>query len=166
MDRLRELFEELGFTDVATFIASGNVVFSAASGTPDELTHLIEQHLARRLGYGVATFLRSPDELEAIARIETAGAGRLGPVPASHYVIFLHGPAPDSMQSRFADLCSEMDDFQFSGAEIHWRIQGKLTESPLFRTGIERATQGAPTTSRNMNTLRRLVAKTTRAEEP
>lgn len=163
MARLRELFEELGFTDVATFIASGNVIFSTASEEPDDLTHVIEQHLVRSLGYGVATFLRSPDDLEAIARFET-GAGTQGPVPASHYVMFLRGPASDSMRSQFADLCSEMDDFQFSGAEIHWLIQGKMSESPLFKGGLERATQGATTTTRNMNTVRRLVAKTTRAE--
>ena len=29
MDRLRQLFEEMKFTGVATFIASGNVIFSS-----------------------------------------------------------------------------------------------------------------------------------------
>ena len=32
MDRLREIFESLGFANVETFIASGNVVFETTAG--------------------------------------------------------------------------------------------------------------------------------------
>ncbi len=38
MDRLRALFEELGFRDVATFIASGNVIFTAPDADERALT--------------------------------------------------------------------------------------------------------------------------------
>ena len=69
MDRLRSLFEEMGLADVSTFIASGNVVFSANSNDVDSLSSRIEQCLAQRLGYDVATFIRTPAELEAIAAI-------------------------------------------------------------------------------------------------
>lgn len=61
--------------------------------------------------------------------------------------------------SSFASLCTEMDEFLVSGTEIYWQIQGKLSESPLFGRGLEGALQGLPTTMRNMNTLRRLAAK-------
>lgn len=50
MDRLRELFEATGFRDVATFIASGNVVFENALRDPAKLEATIERHLERSLG--------------------------------------------------------------------------------------------------------------------
>jgi hypothetical protein len=52
-----------------------------------------------------------------------------------------------------------MDEFTFSKREIYWLIHGKVTESPLFATKLEKATGNIPTTMRNMNTVRRLVAK-------
>lgn len=159
MDRLREIFEEMGLCGVSTFIASGNVIFSSPSSSDvDDVTEKVERHLERRLGYPVATFLRSPAEIEEIATFEATGGGGQGSSP-SLYVIFLREPAPQDLRQTLAGLGSEIDEFRFSHREIYWTIQGKISESPLFGTGIERATRGLSTTTRNMTTLRRLVAK-------
>lgn len=159
MDRLRGLFEDMGFSKVSTFIASGNVVFSASPGDVASLSARIEQCLADRLGYDVATFIRSPAELEAMAAFET-GSSRSGePSTSSLYVVLLQAPAADELRSTFSDLNSEMDEFRFSGREIYWRIQGKISESPLFGRLFEKAIQGVPNTTRNITTIRRLVAK-------
>lgn len=161
MDRLRMLFEELDLQDVSTFIASGNVIFSTESVDVGALRDSIERHLAQELGYEVGTFLRTPAQLSAISAANPPEGAGEGEPSSSHYVIFLHGPAPESLRSELAGLSSEMDTFQVSGDEVHWRIKGKMSESPLFGGEIGRATRGVPTTTRNMNTLRRLVAKTT-----
>jgi len=159
MDRLRGLFEALGFDDVATFIASGNVIFSAESHDTEALQCEIEGHLARELGYEVATFIRSPAELEAVAAFQPPTPdARDGSTP-SLYVIFLEAPAGEDLRSTFAGLRTEMDDFHFSGREVYWLIQGKVSESPLFGMRIEKATRAVPNTMRNMNTVRRLVQK-------
>ena len=159
MDRLRELFEELGLRNVSTFIASGNVVFSADPGDVQSLRVEIERCLAEGLGYPVPTFLRTPTQLASIVPTEPLETERTGQPQPSAYVIFLHAPATAEMRSALEGLSSEMDEFRFSGAEIYWLIQGKLSESPLFSTGLERAFRGASTTTRNMSTLRRLVSK-------
>src|SRR4028118_167016 len=70
MDRLRELFEALGFTNIATFIASGNVIFESAIDDPHHLQTLIEPRLKQSLGYTVPTFIRSSQELTAVARYQ------------------------------------------------------------------------------------------------
>ncbi len=160
MDRLRKLFEELGFRNVSTFIASGNVVFSVDSGDVKSLRAKIEQGLAEGLGYDVPTFLRTPTELAEIVPAEGPETEEGGESQLSTYVIFLHAPATAEMRSALEGLSSEMDAFRFSGTEVYWLIQGKLSESPLFSGGLEQAFRGASTTMRNMNTLRRLVSKT------
>jgi uncharacterized protein (DUF1697 family) len=165
MDRLRELFEEAGLTNVSTFIASGNVVFSADSSDVQSLRIKIERFLADGLGYDVPTFLRTPGQLAEIAPDEPLETERKGHSEPSAYVIFLHAPATAEMCSAFEDLSSEMDEFRFSGAEVYWLIQGKLSESPLFSVGLEPAFRGVSTTIRNLNTIRRLVSKIRKLEE-
>ena len=157
---------KLGLGDVSTFIASGNVVFSTDSTDRDGLRDAIESHLQRELGYDVATFLRSPAELAAIVAFDPAGAATQTPAASSHYVILLDAPAPESMRSALSQLNSDMDEFHFSESEVHWLIQGKLTDSPLFETGLDRAMKGVRTTTRNMNTLCRIAAKTSQLEAP
>ena len=54
MDELRRLFTELGFANVATLIASGNVIFQTdAAGDGRDLEWRIERHLQQALGYDV-----------------------------------------------------------------------------------------------------------------
>jgi uncharacterized protein (DUF1697 family) len=159
MDRIRGLFEDMGFSKVSTFIASGNVIFSAKSDDVASLSARIEQCLAEKLGYDVATFIRTPAELEAIAAFENGSSGSDEPATSSLYVILLQAPAADELRSTFSDLSSEMDEFRFSGREVYWLIQGKISESPLFGRVFEKAIQGVPNTTRNITTIRRLVAK-------
>lgn len=64
MERLRELFSELGFSNVRTHIQTGNVFFETSETDRLALTSRIEAHLHRELGYEVPTFLRTHDELE------------------------------------------------------------------------------------------------------
>jgi uncharacterized protein (DUF1697 family) len=67
MDDLRVLFEQMKFTGVETFIASGNVIFASKSGDTGKLENKIQVHLKKSLGYEVDTFVRSRAEVAAIA---------------------------------------------------------------------------------------------------
>ena len=66
MDRLRALFEELGFERVRTYIQSGNVFFDAPRTTRDVLERRIAEHLASALGFDVGVMVRTLAELEAV----------------------------------------------------------------------------------------------------
>src|SRR5580765_8114539 len=66
MVKLKKLFEQLAFSGVETFIASGNVIFDAPKATPAALEKKIAAHLEKALGYEVGTFLRTPVELAAV----------------------------------------------------------------------------------------------------
>jgi len=66
METLREVFVELGFDNVRSYINSGNIFFNTDIADKKQLTTSIEQRLNERLGYEVPTFLRSTSELEAV----------------------------------------------------------------------------------------------------
>ena len=156
MDRLRELVESLGFEQVETFIASGNVIFSSASLD----VHVMEERIARRLqealGYEVPTLIRSQSELESIATFEPSGPD---PTDRSVYVTFLPEAADAELRMSLDSLSTDTDRFEFAGREVYWLIRGKLSESPLFGMGLAKMTGRASTTMRNMRTIRRLAAK-------
>jgi len=154
MDRLRTLFEELALVDVSTFIASGNVVFEA-SGEAEALERRIEEHLERSLGFPVATFLRSPEELAAVASARPFPDAR---ETDTLYVAFLKEAPPEEARERVMALRTEVDDFRVAGREVYWSCRVSSMDSPFSGAVLER-TLGAPATMRNANTVRRLAAK-------
>ncbi|MFL5897074.1 MAG: DUF1697 domain-containing protein [Solirubrobacterales bacterium] len=77
-EELRRHFEQIGFEQVATFRASGNVVFSSSGREPEsELARRLEAELGARLGYDVPVFLRNIAEVAAIAAQEPFDAKRV-----------------------------------------------------------------------------------------
>ena len=154
MDRLRSLFEEQGFASVETFIASGNVVFEAGGAAPATLEKRIVAALRKGLGYEVETFLRSRDELAAIARAEPFGPDPDGTV----YVGFLRAPPAAAARDALMDFRSDVDDFRVLGREVYWLARGGMSGTTFSGARLER-TLGMPTTMRNTNTVHRLLKK-------
>ena len=70
MSRLKALFEEIGFDDVETFIASGNVLFSSKARDAGRLDRAIAKHLESALGYDVDTFLRTAAEVVTVGKFD------------------------------------------------------------------------------------------------
>ena len=154
MARLRSLFEEQGFASVETFIASGNVVFEAGGTAPATLERRIGSALREALGYDVETFLRSRDELAAIA-----GADPFGPDPGGTvYVGFLHAEPDAAARDALMDFRNDVDDFRILGREVYWLARRGMSGTTFSGARLER-TLGMPTTMRNTNTVHRLLNK-------
>jgi uncharacterized protein (DUF1697 family) len=66
MAELRALLSELGYTDVATLLNSGNAVFRAAKGTPVKHAAEIASAIASKLKVEVPVIVKSARELSAI----------------------------------------------------------------------------------------------------
>ena len=66
METLRQLFETFGFLDVETFIASGNLIFQTSDKDVASLEIKIASGLKTALGYDIAAFLRTGEELAEI----------------------------------------------------------------------------------------------------
>ncbi len=157
MDELRALFGEIGLSNVETFIASGNVIFES-SEDPATLGKRIDDHLHASLGYQAEAFLRSTTELAEIAAHQPFPETEYTDNGATLHIAFLSAtPTPDAERAIMA-LRSHKDDFYVGGRELYWLIRGKMSDSMLKGPELGKAL-GAPTTVRNSNTIRRLVAK-------
>lgn len=151
MDRLKELFEELRFADVSTFIASGNVLFGSASRDLAALDRKIERHLQAALGYEVDTFVRTAAELTEVV------AHAAGSVGENVYVSFFREPLGPERTRRLAACETATDRFVVRGNELFWLCRTKLSESAVWASPAVQAV-GLPSTSttRNLTTLRKL----------
>jgi len=65
-DKLRGVFEKLGFENVKTVISSGNVVFESSSRSARQLEETIERALPEQLGFTSTTIIRSKAQLQRL----------------------------------------------------------------------------------------------------
>jgi uncharacterized protein (DUF1697 family) len=156
MDRLRAVFSGLGFSDVETFIASGNVIFSSPERDAAALQRRVEIALAEALGYEVATFIRTPEELSAVVR-HRPFAAEPAPGAGTIYVTFVARPLSASARKQIASLATPSDELACQGREVYWCRHGNLLDSTVSGKEMGKALGSA--TMRNRNTIVRLVAR-------
>src|ERR1019366_5707710 len=154
MDRLKKLFEELGFKKVETFIASGNVIFESASKNAGALEKKIAVHLEKSLGFPAPTFLRTDQELAAVLEHEVLDDLAWHSV----YIAFLFENPPKEAHAKLMTHRTKVDDFHVNEREVYWLCRTHMSESPFFRVGIEKAL-GMKATVRNVTTVAKLVEK-------
>ena len=158
MEALRTHFSRLGYIDVETFIASGNVIFHTAGGDPAVHEAQIAEELERRLGYAVATFLRTPPELMRIAEQRPFAAATFDYDSSQLYIGFLAGTLPAATARQVAALRTPVDELRIIGRELYWGCRTSFSQSQLSGAVLER-TLRSPMTMRNITTVRRLAAK-------
>jgi uncharacterized protein (DUF1697 family) len=158
MEQLRGLFIALEFANVETFIASGNVIFQTEVEQPEILEKQIEGHLQQALGYAVATFIRTPAELAAIAGYQPFPPTELDAAGSSLYVAFLPKPPTDEAQRKLLALSNGIDYFHIHQRELYWLARQGMGRSTISGAQLEK-TLGLPATMRNVTTVRKLVAK-------
>jgi uncharacterized protein (DUF1697 family) len=152
--QLRSCFEQLGYEDVATFRASGNVVFSAPRRAD---AARIERGLEQSLGYAVAVFLRTAPEIEAIAAYQPFEARRVQASKGKLQVALL--PRKPNVKATRQLLARQGDGdlFAVHGRELYWLPSGGLMESAVGMNGVT-AVLG-PNTVRTKGTIEQMASK-------
>jgi uncharacterized protein (DUF1697 family) len=156
-EELRAEFEALGFADVATFRASGNVIFAAAKQSEKALTKTIEEGLGEALGYEVPTFLRSAPEVATIAAQEPFDPKLVAASKGKLQVSLLLEKPSAAARKKVLALGGDEDLLAVSGREVYWLPCGGLLESDLDLKAIEAAV--GLDTRRTMGTIEQIAAK-------
>ncbi len=158
MDYLRALFEEMGMRNVESFIASGNIIFGSRTNNSVALAAKIEKHLQAALGYPVATFLRTTEEVNSIASYEPFGAGALAADVHAVYIGFMASAPDQTAQEKLLSYNSKVEEFHVSGREVYWLTRASVGESKFSGAQLEKVL-GRAVTLRNSTTVRKLAAK-------
>lgn len=153
MADLRKVLEDLGYTDVTTYLQSGNAVFTSPQGNPEVLEHEIEEALTRDLGLSTRVMLRTGSELEAL--IENNPFPAAAVKPTTLFAAFLS--APMDLERLDAVNLDQFEPDQFRPADraIYLWYPNGAGRSKLSSAFLERRL-GVAATARNWNTVTKL----------
>jgi uncharacterized protein (DUF1697 family) len=122
MAELREVVAALGHTEVATYIQSGNVLFSTAQTDNAKLSAALESAIEDRFGLWSSVVVLSRDEL---AEVLSANPYPDEPNPRLVHVVFLNADPPADLSDRIAAVVSaaaakgSRDTVQASGRALY-----------------------------------------------
>ena len=103
----------------------------------------------------MATFLRTGDEVAAVARHEAFSDARVR-AATSVNVGFFAAPLDRRSRALVSDLRTDIDDFHVSGRELYWLCRKRQAESAFSNVALEKIL-GLRLTFRGINTVRRLA---------
>lgn len=152
---LRALFDELGFAEVRTVLASGNVVF-ASEEDPAALKKKIEKGLRDRFGYEAWIVLVTKAAIDAAIADFPFDAGDASRQP---YVIFASDAAAlGELAAAAASLDPDVDPVARGTGVVYWNpVKGTTVDTPFGKLLSRRAYKDT-TTNRNLRTLQKIVA--------
>jgi uncharacterized protein (DUF1697 family) len=148
----------MGFEDVATFRASGNVVFvDPGRNTEAKVQARVEAGLQEGLGYDVAVFLRSAQEVAAIAARDPFDAAAIKRSKGKPQVVLLGRKPSAKAKKALEKLTPDGDLMVVEGRELHWLPTVGLSETDLDTKALD-AALGKGTT-RTAGTIEAIAAK-------
>jgi uncharacterized protein (DUF1697 family) len=153
MADLRALFGTLGHEDVATYIQSGNVVFTS-SAKPARVASDIADGIVKEFGLQVPVIVRTRTELAKVAKSNpylAAGAD----VAKLHVTFLADRPTAASIATLDPDRCPP-DEFIVTGKEIFMHLPNGMGRTKLTIDYFEKRL-GTHGTARNWNTVNKLL---------
>ncbi|MEV5105085.1 DUF1697 domain-containing protein [Streptomyces massasporeus] len=159
MADLRTLLADLGLGDVRTYLQSGQAVFASGHGDEESLAGDIARAIEKHFGFGVDVIVRDHAYLRAIADACPFPAADLEPRQL-HVTYFSAPVTPD----RFAEIDQEAyvpEEFRLGDRALYLYAPDGLGRSKLAEhLSKPRITKGVIATSRNWNTVVKLVEMT------
>jgi uncharacterized protein (DUF1697 family) len=150
MADFKALCEKLGYRRVETYIASGNVVFDCDL-TEEKVRAQLEKRLQEYAGKAVGAFVRTAGEMKKILK----GNPFPDQEPKLTYAFFLHEkPAADALDDVGGRVGEEI---RFGRREIYVHYPSGMGQSKLRIPAVKLGT------SRNMNTVAKLVEMSSRS---
>jgi uncharacterized protein (DUF1697 family) len=157
-DALCAPFAELGFENVATFRASGNVIFDAPRASAPALARRIEQRLADDLGLTRAvTYVRTAAEMRELAANDPFPPKAVAASNGKLQVMLLGRKPAAAAQMAVLAMASAEDLLAFGARELFWLPSGGYLETGLDLKAIDKLL-GA-TTHRTKGTVDQIAAK-------
>jgi uncharacterized protein (DUF1697 family) len=155
MPALKACFEASGFEGVATYIQSGNVLFTATGARGAELTERIEAMLAEEFGYQATVVVRSRTQMRAVVARAPRGFGAQ-PMRYRYDVIFLKPPLTAKEAIKSVPTRPGVDEAHAGTGVLYFsRVVARATQSRLSKIVSSPIYPSA--TIRNWNTTTKLL---------
>lgn len=153
MADLKECIEELGYDEVSTFIASGNVLFESAERDAAKLESAIERALERRFKLPITVVVRSRAEIGRI--VKAIPQDWIGDRSLRVNVAFVRRTVDGRELAHELEPREGVDELVPTKTSLIWATR----RDALTRSGMQKLIRGAAykdMTVRNLNTTLKL----------
>ncbi len=153
MAELKIVFEDLGFSNVTSYVNSGNIGFDAATSSETTLTSRIEKAIEKRFEESVPVMIRTqPAVSEVFANNPFDGQFE------NHkemHVLFMKEEMSAEKQEQLLSHQTDDERFVVRGREIYCHLRLGVADSVLGKGLIDRKLK-VPITARNWRTVEKL----------
>jgi uncharacterized protein (DUF1697 family) len=157
MKDLAAMFVAAGCRDVATYIQSGNVVFSAPAAVLKKLPQAISQRIADAFGHKVPVVIRSHEQIAAVIRENPFL--KAGEQEKTLHVVFLADLPGTEAVAKLDPQRSPPDRFIVAGQHIYLHLPNGAGQSKLTNAWLD-SKLSTISTARNWNTVLKLYEMT------
>lgn len=157
MEELKKTFEDSGFENVRTLLASGNVLFSAPAASESALARKIEKALVTGFGHEIDVLIRKIAALQRLAEAKPFAGVKVTP-QTRLYVTFLADKPKSGLKIPYQSSDKKFKIIRATASEVC----SVLTLAPNSRTvdlmSILEKEFGRKVTTRNWNTITKILA--------
>jgi len=158
MEELKKAFEKAKFTEVRTYIQSGNVFFVSPETKHDILEKQIQKLILENWGYEVEVMVRTMEEIEEIAKYTPFPKAKLGDNKIlSMYVLFLKTKPDAKTKELIESFCTAEEKFHIRNSEIYALIKKNIPNNGVFAKNLLEKKVKIAMTNRNWLTLGKMV---------
>lgn len=154
MQDLREMLKKMGFTNIQTYIQSGNVIFDSEETDARNLSKSIEEQILSDFGHDVPVMIRTREQLKNL--IDKNPFDGQDEDPFMLYVTFFLKPPSENKQKELAALSRDIEKFEFLNDELFSLIDKKTDQKVNFSNAFVEKTIGIPGTGRNWRSVNRI----------
>ena len=153
MSALKKSFESMGFTDVLTYINSGNIIFKSNEADARKLESKLEKMLSKEYQLESRVVLRSLSEMEKL--VQSLPRTWTGDSNWRYNVIFLRHTIDSEKILNELEFKKDIEEVVYRPGALLWSAQiSELTRTNMLKLSSRKMYQDM--TIRNLNTTRKL----------
>ncbi|MCB9891023.1 MAG: DUF1697 domain-containing protein [Planctomycetes bacterium] len=152
MKDLAAMFEQVGCSNVVTYIQSGNVIFDAPAAFARSVPVVMHDAIAERFGYDVPVVTRTGAQ---VARVLEANP--FDGVPENEVHVFFLSKKPAASKVAALDLERSLpDELRVVGQELYLHCRTGMAKTKISNVWLDRQL-GIVSTARNWKTTQKLA---------
>lgn len=155
MEDLKNVLGELNFTNIRTYIQSGNIIFETEKKDPAYLEKQIEEKILNHFEFQVPVVIRTRTELDIIHNNNPFLGKRSEPADKLHVTFFPEQPEKEHLK-KIEGLLFLPDEFIVSGREVYLFCPNGYGRTKLTNQFFENKLKLTATT-RNWKTIEMLL---------
>lgn len=157
MKSLKERIEALGYSDVSSYIQSGNILFRSSPSKAKKFPTDVQKAICDQFGFKPEILLLSVEKLKAAMGKNPFPEAEKNPKSLHFY--FLEHPPKDPNLEKLTQLKVEREAFALIGDVLYLYAPDGIGRSKLA-SNVEKLL-GVKATARNANTVRKLLEMST-----